>query len=309
MAPVSCSPLDFYGGTSKLLDSLWSCPRGDPDPPESLEEVSKESPWLRPCWPGTSAKTAKRPKVRKESAQGIFGPPRWAPKTNQLPGAKPCFRLFPPVRNRVGTVERLFWNSRPRGTNQFFTILKRVWAINDCFDTCARRQGHRVGFGGCSPRTETRTRVHNVIRMFPRSEDRTEGYVRMFPQNENPERGHIRQNRPFTKPPFCNSLGTFLSFRDFFQVALNGVFEGGGFAVWAMVRTLSKDSGTLERTTWGHTNEWAVLHYVTGVYTFKLRWGMLTITPPPETATWCCLGPFAGFWGGFVQTSSGSGRE
>ena len=42
------------------------------------------------------------------------------------------------------------------------------------------------GFGGYSPVPKPGTRVQSDV-----------------PRYQKPERGHIRQNRPFTKPPFC----------------------------------------------------------------------------------------------------------
>ena len=55
------------------------------------------------------------------------------------------------------------------------------------------------GFGGCSLRTKTGTRVHSDV---PPERKPERGYVRMFPRKKKPERGYIRQNHPFTKPPF-----------------------------------------------------------------------------------------------------------
>ena len=56
------------------------------------------------------------------------------------------------------------------------------------------------GFGGCSPGTETGTRVHSDV---PPERKQERGHVRMFHRNEKPERGYARQSHPFTKPPCC----------------------------------------------------------------------------------------------------------
>ena len=68
------------------------------------------------------------------------------------------------------------------------------------------------GFGGCSPGTKNRTRVHSDV---PPERKPERGYVRMFPWTKTrtrvrshvpperkPERGYVRQNHPFKKPPF-----------------------------------------------------------------------------------------------------------
>ena len=56
------------------------------------------------------------------------------------------------------------------------------------------------GFGGCSPAPRTGMRVHSDVPRHPKTATRVHANV---PRHQKQERGHIRQNRPFTKPPFC----------------------------------------------------------------------------------------------------------
>ena len=67
---------------------------------------------------------------------------------------------------------------------------------------CSRYQNRNDGTLGCSesPVANPRTRVHSDVPQYHRPEP---GYIRMFPGTNKPDRGHIRQNRPFTKAPFC----------------------------------------------------------------------------------------------------------
>ena len=72
------------------------------------------------------------------------------------------------------------------------------------------------GFGGCSPRTKTGTRVHSDV---PPEREPERGYVRMFPRNKNWNEGTfakttLLENHPFGNPRLFNfnltsaSLGT-----------------------------------------------------------------------------------------------------
>ena len=53
--------------------------------------------------------------------------------------------------------------------------------------TFGRGVFQKSGFGGCSPRTKTRTRVHSDV---PPERKPERGYVRMFPRNESGTRAH-----------------------------------------------------------------------------------------------------------------------
>ena len=55
------------------------------------------------------------------------------------------------------------------------------------------------GFGGCSPGTNTGTRVRSDVPPEQKIGTRVRSHV---PPERKPERGHIRQNHPFTKLPF-----------------------------------------------------------------------------------------------------------
>ena len=52
------------------------------------------------------------------------------------------------------------------------------------------------GFGGCSPRTKTGTRVRSDV---PPERKPEGGDIRMFPRNENQNEGTFAKNDPFTK--------------------------------------------------------------------------------------------------------------
>ena len=56
------------------------------------------------------------------------------------------------------------------------------------------------GFGGCSLAPTTRMRVHSDVPWYKKLRRRVHSDVSRY---QEPEWGHIRQNRPFTKPPFC----------------------------------------------------------------------------------------------------------
>ena len=76
------------------------------------------------------SKQPKCPKVLKEGAKGVFGPPGWDFQNSLLHGAKPLFRQFPPVRKRVWTVRETLWGlsaGRPQMTVS--TLRKHGWAL------------------------------------------------------------------------------------------------------------------------------------------------------------------------------------
>ena len=108
------------GRSKKLLSSLHCGPIG-------LVQVSKQP---------------KCPKMLTESANGVFGPPEWESQNRLLHAAKPCFGLFPPVRNRVYMVrETLLGLSAQRHQITFSTLLKHFCGHFRCFDTCTRPAG------------------------------------------------------------------------------------------------------------------------------------------------------------------------
>ena len=61
---------------------------------------------LRTCSPGTSKclNSQNAQKCLREGAKSVFGPLERESQKSLLHGAKPRFRLFPPVRNKVCTV-------------------------------------------------------------------------------------------------------------------------------------------------------------------------------------------------------------
>ena len=64
------------------------------------------------------------------------------PQNSLLHGAKPCLRLFPPVRNRVGTVrETLLGLSAQRDTKSLLALSLSTFGHVGCFDTCNRSAG------------------------------------------------------------------------------------------------------------------------------------------------------------------------
>ena len=67
------------------------------------------------------------------------------PENSMLHGAKSCFRLFPPVRNRVCTVRATsFWDSQPRDTKSLLALSLSTCGHFGCFDTCTK-----AGQRGC----------------------------------------------------------------------------------------------------------------------------------------------------------------
>ena len=97
---------------------------------------------------GTSAglvqvsKQPKCPKVLRESAKGVFGPPGREPQNSLLHGAKPCFRLLPPVRNRgLHGARDSFWTLGPERPKALLALSFSTFGHFGCFDTCTRPSG------------------------------------------------------------------------------------------------------------------------------------------------------------------------
>ena len=89
-------------------------------------------------------------KYPREGANGVFGPLEfleWESQNSLLHGAKPRFRLLPPVRNKGCTCERPFLDSRPKDPKSLLApSLKHFWAFGlfrhlGCLDTCTRPAG------------------------------------------------------------------------------------------------------------------------------------------------------------------------
>ena len=69
-------------------------------------------------------------KCFRESAKGVFGPPEWESQKGLLHGAKLCFGVFRPVRNRVCTVRETFFGlPLRRPENTFSTLPKALLGI------------------------------------------------------------------------------------------------------------------------------------------------------------------------------------
>ena len=90
----------------------------------SFQEVA-----LRPRWPGTSVKTAKMPKVLRERAKGVLGLLSESPKTVSCTLRNCVLGCFARCETAFARCERLFWDSRPRETIHFSTLLKHFWAF------------------------------------------------------------------------------------------------------------------------------------------------------------------------------------
>ena len=76
------------------------------------------------------SRAKKCPKELKESADCVFGPQERESQNSLLHGGKPCFRLFPPVRNRQelsGTPNPWYFLKSIAGTNG--GVLRCKWEV------------------------------------------------------------------------------------------------------------------------------------------------------------------------------------
>ena len=91
---------------------------------------------LRPRRPGTCVRTANCPKMLEESSKSVSG------LRSESHGAKPYFRPFRAVRNRVCAVrEAPLGLSVQRHQITFSTLLKHFWAFRWFWHTCATPRG------------------------------------------------------------------------------------------------------------------------------------------------------------------------
>ena len=113
-------------------------------------------------------------------------------------------RLTPPTRWILEAIEAV---DTPAPTYPGFLSVeqKKKFAISET--VCRPRKGpilrQKGGFGGCSPGTKTRTRIHSDVPPERNTGTRVLSHV---PPGRQPEQGYVRQNHPFMKPPFCLPL-------------------------------------------------------------------------------------------------------
>ena len=102
---------------------------------------------------GTGTKidfSRKSPKVLKESAKGVFGPPECesqkstSPKRSRARCDTAFGAVLPWCETGFARCERLFWDSRPRKTKTILALSLSPFGHPGCFETCARPEGSQL---------------------------------------------------------------------------------------------------------------------------------------------------------------------